>query len=407
MTPTPTFAATEPCLDEINLVDPDLYAYGDPFASWRVLRREDPVYWHRPTDLPGFWALTRYDDIRAVYRDAETFSSANGILLRPESDGPDPGGGRTLALTDPPRHQQIRALVAHWFDTRSVRRLEADMRSTVRDVIMRAAEQETCDFVTEIAARLPLYVICGLMGVPDSERELVFALTKQAFGAQDARSRSVAHQEIMRYFIGLMFERRQNPSDDLVSLLVTGMVDGRPLIDEDVLLNCDNLLVGGTENVRLAVSGGMQAFLEHPDQWRRLGTDPGLLPTAVEEVLRWTSSATHIMRTATRPVELHGRTIEAGDRVTLWNPSANRDERVFDAPDRFDITRRPNRHIALGSGEHFCIGALLARAEMKVLFSELLDCLDTIEPAGPAIRLSSIVVNGLERLPVRMVSKQP
>ncbi|MEU5951493.1 cytochrome P450 [Streptomyces sp. NPDC047525] len=407
MTTSASALAADLRLDEINLVDPDLYENGDPFALWRILRDQDPAHWHPESTFPGFWALTRYEDVKAVYRDASTFSSAQGILLRPLPDGPDPGSGRTLALTDSLRHRQIRSLVGSWFQKRSVRDLESSMRSAVRSVIAHAAQQDSCDFVTDIAARLPLYAICQLMDVPHSEREFLFTLARQAFTARDSRGRSIAHQEIVNYFISLMLERRQSPGEDLVSALLEAKIDGVPLSEEDILLNCDNLFVGGTENVRLAASGGMQAFFDHPDQWNRLRADPALLPSATEEVLRWTSSATHIMRTATRSVVLHGKTIQKGDRVTLWNPSANRDERVFNSPDFFDIGRRPNPHIALGTGEHHCIGALLARTELKILFSELANSVASIELAAPPTRLGSIVVNGLKHLPVKLTLEAP
>ncbi|MBU8858623.1 cytochrome P450 [Micromonospora sp. WMMB482] len=386
----------------VNLVDPALYAGGDPYRVWAALRRHAPVYRHPATEMPAFWALTRYDDVKEVYRDHETYSSAQGILLRPESDGSDPGGGRTLALTDPPRHRELRSLVERWFATRAVRRLASTMRPTVRDIVDRALDQGECDFVADIAARLPLFVICGLMGVPSADHELIFQLTSQAFGATEPRARSAAHQEILRYFVALIQKRRRSPSNDLVSALVHGRVEGRPLEADDILLNCDNLLVGGTENVRLAAAGGMEVFLQHPDQWHRLGEEPHLMAPAVEEVLRWTSSATHIMRTATRQARLREHTIEPGDRVVLWIPSANRDESVFDEPDRFDIGRTPNRHLALGAGRHFCVGSVLARAELTVLFTELRQRVADVEPAGAPVRLSSIVVNGLERLPVRL-----
>jgi cytochrome P450 len=405
MTPTALLDTPDTRPDALDLVDPDLYAHGDPHPLWNWLRAHDPAHWHRPGHLPGFWAITRHEDVRAVYRDHETFSSSRGILLRPASHGADPGGGRTLALTDQPRHHQMRSLVSDWFTTRSVRALEESMRGTVRAVVRRAAEQEECDFVTDVAARLPLYVICRLMGVPEEEQELLFLLTSRAFGAADAGDRSTAHQEIMQYFIDLMEQRMRAPGDDLVSALVTGEVGGELLSEEDILLNCDNLLVGGTENVRLATAGGMHAFLRQPDQWQALGRRPELMPTAVEEVLRWTSSATHIMRTATAPVMLHGKHIEAGDRVVLWLPSANRDERVFEDPFRFDVARRPNRHLALGDGRHFCIGSMLARVEMSVLFSELLAGTERIVQTAPETRLSSIVVNGLAALPVRILPK--
>jgi cytochrome P450 len=388
----------------INLTDPELYSHGDPYAVWRWLREHDPVRWQPPTDLPGFWILTKYDDIRAVYRDPATFSSASGILLRPEEQRADPGGGRTLALTDPPRHRQLRSLVDDWFVLRSVRVLEAELRQVARDVVRQALEQGRCDFVTEVAARIPLYVICQKMGVPRDDWDLILSLTNDAFGADDAVDRRLAHLGILNYFEDLVSERKKRPADDLVSVLVTAEIDGRKLTPEELILNCDNLLVGGTENTRIAAAGGMLAFLENQAKWQAVSEDRSLLPSAVEEVLRWTSTATHIMRVATRPVTIRGCDIETGDRVTLWNPSANRDEDVFTDPDSFDVRRKPNRHLALGAGEHFCLGGTLARAELLALYDELLTAVGHIEIDGAPVFLSSIVVNGLERLPVSFIA---
>ncbi|WP_242889912.1 cytochrome P450 [Actinomadura litoris] len=386
----------------INLVDPGLYSHGDPFSQWRWLRANEPVFWHPPGELPGFWALTRYDDIRAAYRDAETFSSASGILLRPVEHGTDPGGGRTLALTDAPRHRQLRGLVDGWFAVRTVRALEAEMSGIAESVVDRALERGSCDFVTDIAARIPLYVICKMMGVPEADWERLYELTSQAFGAGDALTRRFAHLDILGYFETLQAEKAANPGDDLVSVLASAKIDGVPLGAEDVILNCDNLLVGGTENTRIAAAGGMLAFLDHPDQWARVVADPALLPSAVEEVLRWTSTATHIMRTAVRPTEIRGRSVAAGDRVVFWLPSANRDEEVFDAPDRFDVGRQPNRHLSLGFGEHFCLGSMLARVELRLLYGELIRRSIRVERRGEARLLDSIVVNGPETLPVTL-----
>ncbi|MET7350965.1 cytochrome P450 [Streptomyces mirabilis] len=388
----------------INLVDPGLYAHGDPFVQWRWLRANEPVYWHPPTELPGFWALTRYEDVRTAYRDAETFSSAQGILLRPEAHGTDPGGGRTLALTDAPRHRQLRGLVDEWFAVRSVRRLEYEMAEITRSIVDKALRQGNCDFVADVAARVPLYVICKMLGVPESDWEYLYDLTSQAFAAGDPLTRRFAHLNILGYFETLQAEKAARPGDDLVSVLATGDIDGERLSPDDVILNCDNLLVGGTENTRIAAAGGMLAFLDHPEQWRQLVADPALLPSAVEEVLRWTSTATHIMRTAARTTEIHGRKIETGDRVVFWLPSANRDETVFDAPGSFTITRKPNRHLALGFGEHFCLGGMLARVELRLLYGELLDRSVRVEHDGPPKLLDSIVVNGPERLPVRLTT---
>jgi cytochrome P450 len=390
----------------INLTNPDLYSHGDPHAAWRWLREHDPVHWHPPSvDYPGFWVLTKYDDVRAVYHDPATFSSAGGILLRPETYGNDPGGGRTLALTDPPKHRKLRALVDDWFAPRAIRLLDTEMREIAHDVVTRALERERCDFVAEIAARVPLYVIFTMLGVSRNDWERLLSLTNDAFGADNPADRRGAHLEIMQYFEDLAVARAKSPADDLVSVLASAEIDGRKLTEDEVILNCDNLLVGGTENTRIAAAGGMLAFIQHPDQWQALSTDPELLHSAVEEVLRWTSSATHIMRTATATAAMHGRQIKAGDRVTLWNPSANRDERVFDDPDCFSVRRKPNRHIALGTGEHFCLGGVLGRAELRVLYEKLLRSTERIELADPPVMLSSIIVNGPERLPVRLTPR--
>ena len=279
------------------------------------------------------------------------------------------------------------------------------MRDIARDVVTRALERERCDFVTEIAARVPLYVICKMIGVPGNDWERLFSLANDSFGAADAAERRAAHLDILQYFEDLAAARAKSSADDLVSVIANTEIDGRKLTVDEVILNCDNLLVGGTENSRIAGSGGMLAFLRHPDQWLALSADPELLHSAVEEVLRWTSSATHIMRTVTAPVPMHGRWIEAGDRVTLWNPSANRDESVFDDPDCFSVRRKPNRHIALGTGEHFCLGGTLARAELRLLYEELLRSTERIELDGAPVMLSSIIVNGPESLPVRLIPR--
>jgi cytochrome P450 len=362
------------------------------------------VYWHAERDgMPGFWTLTRYDDIVQVLRQPEVFSSAGGILLRPTAHGQDPGGGQTLALTDPPRHRKLRALVSDWFTERAVRLLKDDMEQIVSAVLDRAPDGETCDFVETVAARLPLYVICRLMGVPDEDREHLFGLTSRAFGAEQAGVRRMAHVEMMEYFTRLGDERRRRPREDIISALVTAEIDGQALTERELILNCDNVLVGGTENVRIASAGGLVALLRHAEQWAALRADADLVPSAVEEILRWTTTPTHIMRTATRPMKIQRRDIQAGERVTLWLPSANRDEAVFAEPDRFDIRRTPNRHLTLGIGEHFCLGGTLARSELRTLYRGLAKRFASAELAGPITWLRSIVVNGPERMPVRLV----
>jgi cytochrome P450 len=384
-----------------QLADPDFHAGGDAHELWRRMRETDPVYRHEPGELPAFWSVTRYADVRAVYSDPPTFSSAYGVLLRPVARGEDPGSGLTLALTDPPRHRLLRGLVAEPFNVRSARTLADTMRAEVRDVLARALQQGTCDFAQDVAARLSIFSICRVLGVPSADFELVFGWTQEAFAAHKPLA---AHVPIMRYFIDLMDASRGAPADDVAGRIVHGAIDGEPLSEAEILLNLENL-VGATENAGLSMASGILAFLEHPDEWRRLREDRRLLATAVEEALRWTSSATHSMRTATRACAVGEATIAPGDRVVLWLPSANRDAAAFDDPDRFDVGRRPNRHLALGFGEHVCIGGSMARAQFAILLTELLDSVAVMEQAGPVVPLRSIAVNGPEHLPVRLTPR--
>lgn len=388
----------------IDLVDPQLYATGDPHAVWRWLRRNEPVYWHEPSrGMPGFWALTKYHDIVSVLENPTVFSSAQGILLRPDGHGRDPGGGRTLALTDPPRHRQLRSVIKSWFSERAVRQLRPSIRGIAQALLDEAMEKGTVEFVNDVAARLPLYVICRLMGIPNSDREYLFRITSRAFCSEDPDEQRSSHVELMEYLLDLAGEKRRAPGDDIISDLAVAEVDGRRLTESELLLNCDNVFIGGSENVRIAASAGFLQFLQEPAQWQALHGDPGLLPGAVEEVLRWTTTPTHLLRTTRAAFTIGGHTVGEGEQVTLWMPSANRDEDVFTAPDTFDIRRTPNRHIALGTGEHFCIGGILARAELQMLYGEMAARFGAVEAAGEPVLLSSIVVNGPSELPVRLV----
>ncbi|TDC85544.1 cytochrome P450 [Micromonospora sp. KC606] len=369
------------------------------YALWRWMRRNAPVHWHEPGEYPGFWSVTRYADVRRVYLDHTTFSSARGVMLRPTTAGADPGSGLTLALTDPPRHTGIRALVSDVFAGRQVRTFERNIRRTARALLDTARERQSCDFVHDVAAHLTVVVIGTLLGIPESDHDDVLRWTNEAFTA----GRSLAtHHELMRYVVELIDRSVAAPGDDVVGRLVSGTVDGAPLSDVEILFNCENI-IGAAENSGLSIAAGMLAFAEHPAQWALLARHPDQVPSAVNEVLRWTSSATHSLRTATAPMSLGDRVIAPGDRVVLWLPSANRDEETFVAPDEFRVTRRPNRHLSFGAGAHGCIGAALARIQHAVFLSELLDAGLRVEPAGPVVSVASIVVRGPARLPVRVV----
>lgn len=383
------------------MIDLDLFEHGDPDARWVALRADDPVH-----DAGEFWELTRYDDVVAVYRDPATFSSERGMVLG--LDGTDPAAGRMLVVTDPPRHPKLRKVISGVFTPRTMRRLEDGVRSTVARLLGHAGEE--CEFVDSVAARLPVAMICDLLGVPAADQDWMYHLTSTAFGGGDPASaadvsiedRAQAYGDIFLYYQELAAERRRAPGDDLVSTLVHGEVDGRPLDVEEVLLNCTNLIIGGNETTRHAASGGVLAFAERPRLWQRLREDVSAVPSAVEEILRWTTPGMHVLRTCTRDVEIRGRRIAAGEQVVAWNASANRDEEVFEAPQEFRPDRTPNRHIAFGQGGHHCLGAALARIELTVLFEELAKQVDGIEVTGEVRRVRSCVLRGLRRLPVRL-----
>ncbi|WP_435227347.1 cytochrome P450 [Streptomyces sp. Tue6028] len=386
-----------------DVLDPELHASGEVHRLWRWMRQHAPVHWHEPGVLPGFWSLTRYEDVRNAYQNPAVFSSAQGVLLRPTELGVDPGSGQTMALTDPPRHRALRGQVADRFTERCARSLADEMRAEIRSVVTRAIEKGTCDLVHDIGARLSSYNISRLLGVPPEDREQLLTWSTEAF---ESGKPLTSHVALMRYFIDMMYARMETPAEDVMGLFVDNEVQGDLLTETEILLSCENL-VGASENAGLSMAAGMLALAGHPQQWQRLvrERDGELVRTAVEEVLRWTSSATHSMRTATTDTVVQGRRIAAGDRVVLWIPSADRDESVFTDPDRFDLGRQPNRHLALGTGEHVCIGSTMARHQMRMLLETLAELVAVIEPAGDVEPLRSITVNGPAHAPVRLVAR--
>ncbi len=385
----------------MSLAEPALHESGGPFTVWTWMREHAPVCRHAQGNLPAFWSLTRYEDIRNVYRDARRFSSARGVMLRPTAKGVDPGSGLSLALTDPPRHKKLRSLIVDPFSDRGVRTLAPWMTSVAGRMVAEAIERGSCD-LAHVAARFTMKAISQLIGIAESDHESIFAWTSDAFLSSVSLA---ANQSIMAYLIDLMDARRSQPRDDLTSRLVHGRVDGQPLAPEEVLLNLENLL-GATENAGLSIAGGLLALIEHPDQWGRLHENPAAVGSAVEEILRWTSSATHSMRTVTEATTIRDTRLDVGDRVVLWLPSANRDNREFRNPNSFDVMRRPNRHIALGFGEHFCIGATLARSQLRILLSTLLRARARFEPLDEVRHVRSIVVNGPTRLRVLVTAAE-
>ena len=408
MSPPASATSAPPAID---LGDPGLYARGTPHELWRRLRVESPVFWNAPhSGRPGFWALTRYEDTVQVLRDARRFSSEGGNMLSTLARGADPAAGRMLVVTDAPRHLKLRQLLARAFAPRTLERLEQTMRATARALVAKAVEQGECDFVADVAARYPVAVICDLLGVPRADWPLMLELTSVAFasdeepGGETPSAVRAAHSRILLYYAQLADERRRQPRDDLISVLAGAQIDGIPLTTEEILLNCDNLIIGGNETTRHAAAGGLLAFAELPGEWRRLQRDRGLVPSAVEEILRWTSPVMHVLRVAREDVEVRGSTVAAGEPVTVWLAAANRDDAIFAEPGRFDVGRAPNDHLTFAWGSHVCLGAFLARLELRVLLEELLARVRVSTLGGEPERVASTFVCGLKRLPLSLTA---
>jgi len=403
-----------PTLEEIDLTDPDLYAAGGHHDVLRFLRENAPVFWQRQRSGPGFWAITRYEDVRRVSRDPATFISSGGTstmdLERPDSASLDyQMMAGTLVITDPPRHTKLRALVNKAFTPGAVSALEPYVRRVVGQILDDVADRGAFDFVADVAARLPFAVICEMLGVPDEDRPALFAGIKPMLATGVDLSEGTmlepmeSARELIDYLGALIDERGYRPRSDLVSGVVAAELDGERLSKPEMLALCILLFIAGSETTMNAISGGMLALFENPGERARLAADPAdLMPIAVEEILRWTSpTIVSMVRTATRDVEVRGRDIKAGQKVTMWYGSANRDVEFFDEPERFDVGRTPNDHLAFGFGAHFCLGAQLARLELRVMFEELLARLPGLTLDGEPRRLRSNIFNGFEQMPVR------
>ena len=396
-------------LVEVDLVNPDNYVPGVPHDAFQVLRKEAPIFWHKePDGGAGFWALTRYDDVMAVSKDPGTFSSYKGGTILRDIPEDDLNNTRTIMLNmDPPQHARYRRLVSQGFTPRMTAALEPHIREIADKIIDAVIAKGECDFVTEIAAELPLQVIAELLGIPLEDRHKVFEWSNRLIGFDDPEFQNsmeegkLAAMEMYMYANQLALERKGSPRDDLVSVLMNGIVDGEQLseleFDSFFLL----LAVAGNETTRNLISGGMLALIENPAERTRLLADPSLLPNAVEEMLRYVSPVMHFRRTATRDTEIRGQKIRQGEKVTVWYISANRDEEVFPHANRFDAGRTPNNHLAFGIGEHFCLGSNLARLEIRIIFEQLLRRMPDIELAGSVARLRSNFINGVKRMPVR------
>lgn len=398
---------------EINLVDPDVYQRGGPpHETFAWLRTHDPVFWHAnggEPGWPGFWAVTRHADIGYLSRHPEIFSSARRLCLFGEVPEDHIELQRLMMLNmDPPQHTRQRAFVNRGFTPRMIGRLEEHVAQICHGLLDEVQDSGSADFVTEIAAPLPLWVICELVGAPVEDRGRLFELSNVLIGSADPefqvgpQAPQHAAAEIYAYAAALAERHRTEPADDIITRLLQPDDNGEALTSDEFDLFFLLLTVAGNETTRNAAAGGMLALFEHPDQWHRLLDDPGLIPTAAEEIVRWVSPVNLFRRTAVRETELGGQQIAAGDKVVVFYASANRDESVFPAPDQFDVGRDPNPHVGFGGGgPHFCLGRHLAALELRVLLRALTERMPAIRLDGEPSRLRSNFINGIKHIPVR------
>jgi cholest-4-en-3-one 26-monooxygenase len=400
-------------LSDVDLTDPDIFQRGTPHDMFKLLRREAPVYWHPEKTGVGFWAITKYADLKAISRNPALFSSARqGTLMRDPAAHDLPFVQSIMLNMDPPRHRQHRALVNKAFSPRMISNLQGRIRDMVRHIINGVVERGTCDFVDEIAALLPLEVICEMMGVPEEDRRRVYEIGNRMVGFDDPELQpdgrpaplqdgALAAGEMFVYAAHLWEKAHAHPADDLATALVNAEIDGHRLTETEFNFFFLLLIIAGNETTRTVTTNGMLALIEHPHQLHDLRADLGLLPSAIEEILRFAPAVHTFRRTATADTELRGQRIRENDKLMLWYPSANRDEEIFSAPDTFDIRRNPNEHLAFGIGEHFCLGANLARLELNEIFRGIVTRLHDIELAAPPRRLRSTFINGVKEMRVR------
>ncbi|SEN89968.1 cytochrome P450 [Actinacidiphila rubida] len=386
----------------IDLSDPGLWSRADLPEIIDALRAEAPVHRTDTADDGPVWSVLSYDLAAAVLRDTATYSSEGGSLL---GSGEHPAGaGRMMALADPPRHRQLRAPANPFFAAGKVRHAAANIAELAAGIVERAVELGTVDLVDAVSA-LPLSVMCDLLAVPDEDRAMVVQVCDEAFLGDRPEERRAGHQRLIPYLLNQVMLRRREPGDDLISRMAVHRVNGRLMPVEDVVLNLDNIVVGGVQTVRHTAAIGLHTLARRPDLWRALQTGEARLDPALDELLRWTSVGLHTLRTASRDTELGGHHISRGDKVVVWTWAANHDGSAFDRPHEILLDRSPNRHLALGLGAHYCVGAPLARAELVGLFSALLEKVSVIELDGPAEYNRSIINFGLHRFPARLVPR--
>ena len=393
----------------INLIDPEYFAaHGHPWDQYEWLRANSPVFWHDEPDGPGFWAITKYDDIRAISRTPKIFSSYETGVMLPD---PDPMGlyaQRLMMLNmDPPQHDRFKLLVSRGFTPKNAPLLRPRIEELARELLDAAMQKGSCDFVSEIAGRLPSGLIAELMGMPREDGERLYNLTEIMHTNDDAVAppevKMAAIGEMLMYGQSVADKKRKTPGDDLATILVNAEVDGDRLTDEEFQWFFLLLVNAGGDTTRNLLAAGLQLLFDHPDQRAKLMSNvDGHLATAIEEMLRFSSPVSHFKRTVMEDTTIRGQAIKAGERVVMFYGSANRDEEVFANPNTFDITRDPNPHVAFGAGgPHLCLGMHVARVELAVMFKELLTRMPKVEANGDFARMHSSFIAGIHSMPVK------
>lgn len=401
-----------------DLLSPDVFRDQRHHEIFETLRATDPVHWHVDSAGVGFWCLTKQADVQMVSRDPETFVSGKGFTLV-DIDPEDLQGTmmqQMLPGMDRPEHTRYRRIVSKGFSPRTLRLVEDHLALKARRIVDAIADRGSCDFVGEVAAELPLQAIAELVGVPEQDRRKIFewgntmtGMDDPEFGG-DTEAAYVASAEMLSFADELRRKRAAEPRDDIITLLTGATGEAEGLTDAELAVFFLLLMVAGNETTRNATSHGMRALIEHPAELEKLCRDPSQdrMTRAVEEILRWASPILYFRRTASRDTELRGKTIRAGDRVVMWYASANRDADAFPDPYRFDVDRWPNEHVTFGGGgPHFCLGASLARMELRLIFTELVTRLPAMELAGPVEMLRSNFIGGIKHMPVRWDTQGP